>query len=164
MIHRKALTALVAGTLLATGALAQSKAAEEADQKEIYNYTLNMDKIQRFGKVMAALQDLEKKHPEAKDDSNGKTLDDIAQKFQKYPDAIAVLSKNGFTPREFAVCTMSLIQTGMAVGFKKNGTYKEYPPEMLKLISKANLDFAEQHWDEIQKVTGSGNSDKGDKQ
>jgi hypothetical protein len=43
----------------------------------------------------------------------------------------------------------------MVVGFKKSGTYKEYPPEMLKLVSKQNLAFAEEHWDEIQKLTNS---------
>jgi hypothetical protein len=160
--RQKAVSALLAGALLTAGAMAQTKsAAEEADQKEIYNYTLNMDKIQRFGATMAALQDLEKKHPDAKEDKGGETIDEIVKKFQKYPDAVAVMEKNGFTPREFAICTMSIIQTGMAVGFKKNGTYKEYPPEMLKLVSRNNLDFAEQHWDEIQKITAT--SDKGDK-
>jgi hypothetical protein len=48
----------------------------------------------------------------------------------------------------------------MAVGFKKSGTYKEYPPDILKLVSKANLDFVEQHWDEVQKLTSSRSSEE----
>jgi hypothetical protein len=52
------------------------------------------------------------------------------------------------------------VQAAMAVGFKKNGTYKEYPPKMLALVSKANLDFTEQHWDEIQKMAQMGSDDK----
>jgi hypothetical protein len=66
---------------------------------------------------------------------------------------MAVLAKNGITPREYAVGIMTLVQAGMAVGMKKSGTYKEYPPQMLKLVSKPNLDFVEQHWDVIQKMT-----------
>jgi hypothetical protein len=70
------------------------------------------------------------------------------------------LSKNGLSPREYAVGIMTLMQAAIAVGSKKQGLYKEYPPEMLKLVSKANLDFVDQHWDVIQKMSGFGSSDK----
>ena len=53
-----------------------------------------------------------------------------------------------------------MLQATMAVGFKKSGTYKEYPPDMLKQVSKANLDFVEQHWDAIQKMTATPSGDK----
>jgi hypothetical protein len=44
----------------------------------------------------------------------------------------------------------------MAVGFKKGGAYKEYPPEALQLVSRQNLDFVDQHFDEIKKLTNMG--------
>ena len=150
------------GLLLISSAAAQSKksADNDADQKAVHDYVLSMDKIQKLANATRQLQDLAKQHPEIKDESNANTLDETVRKFQKYPDAVAVLSKNGLSPREYAVGMMATMQAAMAVGFKKNGTYKEYPPKMLALVSKANLDFTEQHWDEIQKMTQMGADDK----
>jgi len=130
-----------------------TKGASDADQQELFKYVLTMDKIQKIGTSMHSLTDLAKKHPELENESSSSaTLDDMVQKFQKYPDAVAVLTKNGLTPREFAVGTMALMQAGMAVGMKKSGMYKEYPPQMLKVVSGPNLTFVEQHYDEIVKA------------
>ena len=155
-------SSLLAGVLLAAGAYAQGKRTgdDDADQKELYNYVLTMDKIQKIASATRGLEALQKQHPEIKDENNAKTLDETVKKFQKYPDAVAILSKNGLSPREYAVGVMTTMQAAMAVGFKKNGTYKEYPPNMLKLVSKANLDFTEQHWDEIEKLTKMSGDDK----
>jgi hypothetical protein len=74
---------------------------------------------------------------------------------------VAILKKNGLTPREYVVGTKTLIQASMAVGLKKDGTYKEYPPELLKVVSPANLAFVEKHFDEVHKVLrGSSSSNK----
>ena len=152
--------AIAAGAVLVVGAAAQNRSGvNDADQKELYNYVLTMDKIQKIGNATKALEVLAKQHPEIQSEDNAKTIDDTVKKFQKYPEAVAAISKNGMSPREYTVGVMVVIQAGMAVGFKKSGTYKEYPPEMLKLVSRANLDFTEQHWDEIQKLTNSS-SDK----
>ena len=157
MTHaHRAVSVFVAGVLLAAAAAQNKKSPQdEADQKEVYNYVLTLDKIQHFGSIIKGLQELEKSHPETKDESEAASLDQIVRKLQKYPDAVALIARNGFSPREFAVCSMTMMQAAMAVGFKKAGTYKEYPPEMLKVVSKVNLDFVEQHWDEIQKATGN---------
>jgi len=156
------LSTFFAGILLISGAAAQNKkgAEKDADQKEVHDYVLSIDKIQKLANATRQLQDLAKQHPEVKDEGNSNTIDETVKKFQKYPDAVAVMSKNGLSPREYAVGMMTTMQAAMAVGFKKNGTYKEYPPKMLELISKANLDFTEQHWDEIQKMTQMGGDDK----
>jgi hypothetical protein len=149
------IAASIALTILLATVQAQTKrqAADDPDQKELYAYVLTMDKVQKLDGATKGLEELSKKHPEVKDEGNAKSLDEMVQKFQKYPDAMAVLAKNGITPREYAVGIMTLVQAGMAVGMKKSGTYKEYPPQMLKLVSKPNLDFVEQHWDVIQKMT-----------
>jgi hypothetical protein len=157
MLRRLCAWSVVVGLLLPAAAAAQGKAAPksgaDADQQELFKYVLTMDKIQKIGVSMHALTELAKQHPEIKDDtSSGDSLDEMAKKFQKYPDAIAVLTKNGLTPREFAVGTLTLMQAGMAVGMKKGGMYKESPPEMLQVVSGPNLSFVEQHFDEILKV------------
>lgn len=169
--YRSPLLIFIAGTISFTGTLtAQVKKPQQdsADQKELYNYALTMDKIQKLGNAIRGLNDLSKQHPELNSDSSSdKTIDQVVQKIQKYPEAIVVLSKSSLTPREFAVGSMTLIQAALAVGFKKAGTYKEYPPEMLKLVSPANLAFVEQHYDDIGKVipelSGSGHETEDEK-
>lgn len=156
-----AVAAIGACILLTAGANAQNrKSSDDADQKEIYNYVLTMDKVQRMANATKELEALAKQHPELKDTGSANTLSETVAKLQKYPEAVAVIKKNGFTPREYTVGFMTLVQASMAVGFKKSGTYKEYPPKMLQLVSKQNLDFVEQHWDEIQKLTKMDSDDK----
>jgi len=129
--------------------------ASSADQKELFNYTLTMDKIHKLADAQNDLAALQKSNPDLakamdSDDSSG-NLDQLVQKLQKFPPVVAVLKKDGLAPREYIVATMTLIQASMAVGMKKSGTYKDYPPKMLELVSQANLTFLEQHWDDLQK-------------
>lgn len=131
-----------------------------ADARELYNYTLTLDKIQKTAAATEKLTVLAKQHPEVNAMQDAKSIDDSVQKINKFPDAVAVIRQSGLTPHEYVVCIMTLIQASMAVGFKKSGTYKDYPPEILKQVSKPNLDFTEQHWDDIQKLTQSMNSDQ----
>src|SRR5690348_1345311 len=146
---RPVIAAATTAILLVAGASAQArKNADSADQKELYNYVLTMDKVKKLAAATTQFQELAKKHPELNEEkqTDSKNLDEMVQKLQKYPDVVAILSKNGLTPREYAVGFMTLMQASMAVGFKKSGTYKEYPPKMLEVVSKANLDFVDQHF------------------
>ena len=154
--------AVLGACALLSAAHAQSgrSSGNDADQKELYNYVLSMDKIERMAGATKDLEALAKQHPELKDSGSANTLAETVAKIQKYPDAVSVIRKNGFTPREYIAGFMTLMQASMAVGFKKSGTYKDYPPRMLQLVSKPNLDFVEQHWDEIQKLTRIGSDDK----
>jgi hypothetical protein len=153
-------TALVCiAALLAIGAArAQKSDANDPDQKELHNYVLTMDKVKKIGSATHDMQEVARKHPEldrtSGDDAKG--LSDLAAKLQKYPEAVSILSRNGLTAREYAVGFFTLIQASMAVGFKKSGAYKEYPPKMLQLVSRQNLDFVDQHFDEIRKLTNMG--------
>ena len=134
-------------TLLAfTYAAAQSA----ADQKELYDYVLTMDKAQKIATATQALQPLSKQHPQLTNQGDAKSIDESVQNFQKYPDAVAIVGKQGMKPREYIVGMMVLLQVNMAVGFKKQGAFKDYPPDMLKMVSKANLDFGEKNWDKLQ--------------
>jgi hypothetical protein len=131
--------------LLTVGAFAQPKgrSTDDPDQKELYNYVLSMDKIQKIANATIAMSEY------------AKSLDDTVRKLQKYPEVVSILSKNGVAPRDYAVGMFTLLQASIAVGSKKSGLYKEYPPKMLQLVSKANLDFVDQHYEEIQKLTAS---------
>jgi hypothetical protein len=152
----------IAALILASSVMVQAapqagtSGASAADQKELFNYTLTMDKIHKLGDAMKDMEALQKSNPEldksiSSDDSEG-SLDQLAAKIQKYPPVVAVLKKDGLTPREYIVVTMTLIQASLAVGLKKAGTYKDYPPKMLELVSQANLTFLEKNWDDVQKT------------
>jgi len=164
MLSRKCFTSMVVpvAMLSVAAAAAQSRKAQDSpDQKESYNYVLTMDKVQKLGNATKDLMQLQARYPEMQSGSSDYNLDQITQQIQKHPDAVAILKKNGLTPREWVVGTRTLIQASMVVGFKKDGTYKEYPPEMLKDVSPANLAFVEKHFDEIHKVLrGSSSSNK----
>jgi hypothetical protein len=157
-MKRNALVCIAA--LLSIGAAhAQKRDANDPDQKELYKYVLTMDKIKKLGSVTHDMQEAAKKHPElnsAGGDGDSKDLNDMVSKLQKYPEVVSILSRNGVTPREYAVGFFTLLQASMAVGFKKGGAYKEYPPEMLQLVSRQNLDFVDQHFDEIRKLVKMG--------
>ncbi len=135
----------------------QGRNANDPDQKELYGYVLTMDKVKKIGAATHEMQDAAKKHPEL--DRNGgdaKDLNEMVAKLQKFPEVTSILSRNGLSPREYAVGFFTLLQASMAVGMKKSGAYKEYPPKMLQLVSKQNLDFVDQHFDEIKKLTYMG--------
>jgi hypothetical protein len=159
-----AIFAISLAGLLSTGVFAQTKgrAADDPDQKELYSYVLSTDKIQKLGNATKALMEASKQHPELNngESSDPKNLDEMVKKLQKYPEVVPILSRNGLSPREYAVGFFTLMQASMAVGFKKSGAYKEYPPKMLQLVSKQNLDFVEQHFDEIQKLTPMQDKDQ----
>jgi hypothetical protein len=130
-----------------------------SDAKEIYNYTLSMDKIQKVAAASSSLQELGKHHPEMDNVQQSRSIDGMVENIKRYPEAVAAINRAGLTPREYVVCLMTVMQTSIAVGFKKSGTFKEYPPKLLQQVSRANLDFTEQHWDEIRKLMPGGDSD-----
>lgn len=153
---------VLAGMLLAgwdARALQIGGGMSASDTSQLYNYSLSMEKIQKTAEATSALTKLGKEHPELNDSQDTKSIDETVQKLEKYPQAVAAIRSSGLTPHEYVVCLMTMIQATMAVGLKKSGTYKDYPPAMLKVVSKANLDYTEQHWDEIQKMIQSASSD-----
>jgi len=151
---RRSVLALALGGLGVSRVTAQAGPAlkSTADERELYGFVLTMDKVQRLSGAAKGLHELEKRHPGMSNGGPSKSIDDMVGSIKKYPDAVAVLSKNGLSPRDYAVGFLTLIQSTMMVGLKKAGTFKTYPPDMLKLVSQANLAFVEQHYAEIQKL------------
>jgi hypothetical protein len=139
-----------------SGLAAQPAASQgpkhSADERELYSFVLTMDKVQHLSGAAKGLHELEKKHPGMSNGGENKSIDEMVGAIRKCPDAVAVLAKNGLSPRDYAVGFLTLIQSTMMVGLKKAGTFKTYPPDMLKLVSQANLAFVEQHYAEIQKL------------
>jgi len=158
MIHRAA--GVLGGILLlCASAWAQPRAkAADPDLKEMRDYRLNMDVIQRYMNAMktASNDPGAKKCFENNSPGNAPTLDAGEKLLNSCPAAVTVIKAAGIKPREFLIITGALIGDFMAVGMKKSGTIKEYPAS----ISPENAAFVEQNYDKLQTMlapmTGNG--------
>lgn len=138
---------VVGGMLAAVGAFAQSGGQGSADMKEIRDYRLTMDNIQRYLNAFKVINNdaaAKKCGDTAKNDA--KTLNDSEKALKSCAAAIADLDKAGIKPREFLVMTGALMNDFMTVGMKKAGQIKQYPPS----ISPENAAFIEQNYDKLQ--------------
>jgi len=143
--------ALIAGIVLAASAgAAQSRAkrADSPDVKEMRDYRLNMDVIQRYTQAFksASNDPGAKKCFENNPPGNAPSLDAGEKLINACPAAVASLNSAGIKPREFLVITGALIGDFMAVGMKKSGAIKEYPAS----ISPENAAFIEKNYDKLQ--------------
>jgi hypothetical protein len=152
--------------LVPAGSLAQKDKADP-DMIEMQNYTLTVDKIDRFGDAMHDLGELAQKNPQLAsametDSDKNEDLDAVGRRFSAHPEVAAVLKSHGFSPREFALCEMVIFQSAFAEAAKQAGT----DPAKLASdahVNPANLTFVEQHkaeMDAMRKKYSGGGSDQ----
>ena len=152
----------------------------DKDLLEVQHYTLTMDKVTRASQVTSDAAAAEKADPsltnslEAKDadDTDHASLDQMADRLASSPTLVAILKKNGFTPREYIVMTMALVQSSMAVYAKpKDETVEQYAAKIH--ANPENIVFVQQHAAELQQMhkktdaqgkkhSGDGDSEKSD--
>lgn len=115
---------------------------EDPDLKEIRNYRLSMDVIQRYIRAfrIASTDAASKKCLDDNPPGNAPTLNAGEKQLNACPAVIGDLKTAAIKPREFLIVTGALIGDVMAVGMKKAGTIKEYPD----FISPENAAFIEQ--------------------
>jgi len=139
---------LAAGML---GAAPQAgKRSDSPDAKEIRDYRLSMESLQKF---VAAFKVMSKDDAVAKcskdgPSGNAETLDASQKRLEGCPAAIADLNAQGLKPREFPILTAHAMGDFMAVTLKKAGQLKQYPPS----ISPENADFLEFNYDKLKVV------------
>jgi hypothetical protein len=121
---------------------------ETADSREIRAYRLNMDVIQRYMGAFKLISNdaAAKKCFENNTPGNAPTLDAGEKRINACPVAVGILKTAGLKPREFMVLTGALFADFIAVGLKRQGTAKEYPPS----ISPENAAFIDQNFDKLQ--------------
>lgn len=160
MKHIFRFTAALAITAALAGAQSRSKLADTPDMKEIRDYRLSLDVIQRYVTAVtkASADPGAKKCLENSPPGNAPTLDAGEKILNSCPAAVAIIRSAGIKPREFLLITGALIGDVMAVGMKKQGAIKQYPAS----ISPENAAFVEQNYDKIQAMIKPLN-DMGDK-
>ncbi|MDI3261862.1 MAG: hypothetical protein QJR11_03540 [Fulvimonas sp.] len=132
----------------------------EADKQAIQQYTLTEDV---FNRLVAATKEAQAAgiHPQqAGDPSQIHSLDDLArQAMSSDPRIPALIAKHGFTPREFLLANIALMNAGLVVQAKSQ-------PELAKMIDQskvnaANVAFYEAHQAQIEALLRAGAANGG---
>src|SRR6202167_4982114 len=163
MAHAKTALRLALCVLLsvgiATAAQTQDdKASAEAEKKEVRNFALTTDKLDKYDAAVKAVHKVQKDNPTIKkqmddDDSRNpsNTIAGSVATIEKYPPIVNALKNAGLPPRDFVVMTYTLINSAGAVQMKKSGAIKEYPDSVLP----ENASFVEKNYDRIGKIFNS---------
>jgi len=170
MANAKFLALLALCVLLSVGIAAaeqtpDEKASAEAEKKDVKNFVLTADKLDKYEAAVKAINKVQKDNPTIKrqmDDEDSQnpsnTVAGSVTLIEKYPPIANAIKGAGLTPRDFVVMTYTLINSAAAVQMKKLGTIKEYPDTVLP----ENISFVDKNYDRIKKIFNSDNdaSDK----
>jgi hypothetical protein len=142
-------------TTVTASAVAQhpgdSQGLASADQAEVHQYRLTMEKVQQFVATVALHKLREsdpdlKKRMDAQKSDNETISQEAADLEQHFPQVAALVRSHGITPREYIVIFVALISDVSLVGMKRQGEIKEYPPNS---ITPENAAFIEQNYDKL---------------
>ena len=104
---------------------------------------------QKLDKLREQADALDQEQDRSEGLGNAKTIDEMEAGIRKHPGAAAALAKEGLTPREFAKCTLALLQAAMVKGFSQGKV------DMAKLpagINPANIKFIEENEKELTEL------------
>lgn len=122
------------------------------DQRDITNYKLSKDRVDKFYAAMRnialAMKDMSPEQREKIDMNavDSPSLDHYATSLEREPAVRRAIQQAGLTAREFAVLTMSIMQTGMAsaiLATQPNASADSLMREMK--VNPDNLRFMRQH-------------------
>lgn len=150
-----ALVALLAVAPLGQGRAQGLASLPEADKQAIQQYTLNDDV---FNRMIAATKEARAagiKPAQPSDPSKIHNLDDLAnQAVGSDPRIAPIIKKNGFTPREFMLANIALMNAAIALQAQND-------PQVASQIDKsrinqANVDFFKSHQAQIMSLMQGG--------
>jgi hypothetical protein len=159
---------LVAFLVVGVAAAAQTpdeKASAEEEKKDVKNFVLTADKLDKYEAAVKAVYKVQKDNPAVKkqmDDEDSQnpsiTIAGSVALIEKYPPIANAIKGAGLTPHDFVVMTYTLINSAAAVQMKKVGTIKEYPDTVLP----ENISFVHKNYERIKKIFNS-DTDASDK-
>ena len=133
--------------LVSSGAFAQQGPANslpDADKQAIKNYNLNDDV---FNRLLAATKEAKAEgiHPQSSPNpAQIHNLDDLTQQAMKADNRIEPLVKKfGFTPREFMLANLALMNAAIASQAKTDPEAAKYVDQ--NKVNQANVAFYESH-------------------
>jgi hypothetical protein len=126
----------------------------DADLRELSRYELTMTDVRKFAAANAALA----QHPEAErdedqdeSDTEDDSLDELAARIGRVPEARKAIEAAGLTVRQYAVITMALFQAAFAQYAVDQGA------DINKVardagVNPANIRFVKEHKAELEKL------------
>ena len=147
---------------MAAAPQAKKNADSDPDIREIRDYRLSMEALQKFANAYKSMMADAKAQTCFKDSSPGneKTLDLGEKKLNECPAAVADIKAAGLKPREFLVLTAHILGDMMAVELKRSGQIKAYPADT---TSPENAAFLDQNYDKMKALLApmmNGGADK----
>jgi hypothetical protein len=156
--------ALVVALLAAVmGQPVQAAGGGDADLRELSRYTLTMADIRKYAAANANLA----KHPKAEQEdedseddegSDNESLDEMAARINKMPEARKAIESAGLTARQYAVITMALFQASMAQFAVEQGAD---PAKVARdaSVNPANIRFVKENKAELEKLKSPNSGD-----
>jgi len=170
LIGRAVLGALMAAIVMGAVAPAKaySQAAQSPEKKEISDYKLTTDKLNKFEVAAKSYTKLANGNPALQASLNKdaqaaeqNTVANSVKSIEKHPELVSAIKSAGFTTtREYVVMTYALINTFSNVGMKRKGFIKQLPTS----ISVENAVFVDQNYDRVNGIVNMLTpKDEGDK-
>lgn len=161
-LRTRALFSLLGMLVLLAPLGAQAQAAApglpEADKQAIASYNLNDDV---FNRLVAATKDARAQGIKPQQPGNPgqvHNLDDLAnQAVGSDPRIAPLIKKHGFTPREFLLANIALMNAALVVQSRSQPEMAQYIDQ--SKVNKANVSFYEAHQSQIAALQ-SGGGDK----
>jgi hypothetical protein len=148
---------LVLAFLLVTalcGPLCSAAPGGDADLRELSRYELTMSDVRKFAAANAALA----QHPEAErdedqddGDTDDESLDELAARIGRVPEARKAIEEAGLTVRQYAVITMALFQAAFAQYAVEQGADIDKVARDAG-VNPANIRFVKEHKAELEKL------------
>ena len=114
---------------------------DTTDMKEVRGFRLTMENLNKYDAAVRAIAKVVKNDPDLKNqmDQEGgdqSSIDSSVKTLEKYAPLTAAIKAAGLTNRQYIVMTGTLIGTVLAVGLKRQGQIKEYPPAVSPIMQR----------------------------
>jgi hypothetical protein len=145
------------------GVQAHAGPKADADLRELSRYELTMADVRKYAAANADLA----KHPPAERDevededegnSDDESLDEMAARIERIPEARQAIEAAGLTVRHYAVISVALFQASFAQYAVDQGAD---PAKVARdaQVNPANLRFVKEHKAELEKLKGPAGGD-----
>lgn len=112
------------------------------------SYQLTMDRVRQLVRVGQSLAQLQARRPELADSVRlgGFDPNSMYQKINSIPEVRDAVTRAGMSPREYSIAMAALLQAVMVHQMRERGMSPQVP------VNEANVEFVDEHLDEIQQV------------